>query len=136
MDMNAREQYLKTMRGEYRRARKKEKTRLLNEARKRTRLNRKVLIRKLAHPERAGGEKKRAVRGVVYGLDVVRVLVRLWVMFDCPCGQRLAPALRQEVDRLRQSGEVRCSHAIGQKLKRISAKTIDQIGRASCRERV
>ncbi|MEO7145440.1 MAG: transposase family protein [Bryobacteraceae bacterium] len=125
--MNAREQYLKTMRGEYRRAGKKEKTRLLNEARKRTRLNRKVLIRKLAHPEPAGGEKKRPARGVVYGADVVRVVVRLWVMFDCPCGQRLAPALRQEVDRLRQSGEVRCSQAIGQKLKRISAKTIDRL---------
>ncbi len=32
-------------------------------------------------------EPKRLVRGAIYGADVVRVLVRLWVMFDCPSGQ-------------------------------------------------
>jgi hypothetical protein len=127
MDMNAREQYLKTLREEYRRASKKEKTRLLNEARKRTRLNRKVLSRKLAHPGAVPGERKRPVRKAIYGADVVGVLVRLWVMFDCPCGQRLAPALGQEVERLRQSGEVRCSNEIAAKLKRISPKTIDRL---------
>jgi hypothetical protein len=50
MDMHSREQYLERVRNEYRNADKKTKTRLLNEARKRTRLNRKVLIGKLAHP--------------------------------------------------------------------------------------
>jgi hypothetical protein len=127
MDMNGREQYLETLRREYRRGSKKQKTRLLNEARRRTRLNRKVLIRKLAHPPAVKGERKRPVRGSIYGADVVRMLVRLWVMFDCPCGQRLAPALRQEVDRLRNSGEIGCSDEIVGKLKRISAKTIDRM---------
>jgi hypothetical protein len=127
MDMNAREQYLKTLREEYRRASKKEKTRLLNEARKRTRLNRKVLSRKLAHPAAVPGERKRPVRKAIYGADVVGVLVRIWVMFDCPCGQRLAPALGQEVERLRQSGEVRCSNEIAGKLKRIAPRTIDRL---------
>ncbi len=47
MDMHSREQYLEALREEYLRASKKQKTRLLNEARKRTKLNRKVLIRKL-----------------------------------------------------------------------------------------
>lgn len=125
--MNAREQYLETLRREYLRGSKKQKTRLLNEARKRTRFNRKVLIRKLAHPAAVRRERKRSVRGLSYGADVVRVLVRLWVLFDCPCGQRLAPALRQEVDRLRTSREVRCSDEIGEKLKRISPKTIDRL---------
>ena len=46
--MHSREQYLAALREEYLRGNKKRKTRLLNEARKRTRLNRKVLIRKLA----------------------------------------------------------------------------------------
>src|ERR1700689_134529 len=127
MDMNAREQYLATLRGEYRRGSKKQKSGLLNEAQKRTRLNRKVLIRKLAHPEAVKRERKRPVRGSVYGADVERVLVQVWVIFDCPCGQRLAPALGQEVDRLRQSGEVRCSDAIGDKFKGISPKTIDRL---------
>jgi len=127
MDMNGREQYLETLRGEYQRGSKRQKTRLLSEAQKRTRLNRKVLIRKLAHPPAVKRERKRPVRGSTYGADVVRVLVRVWVMFDCPCGQRLAPALGQEVDRLRKNGEVRCSDGIGEKLKRISPKTIDRL---------
>ena len=50
MDMHSREQCLDSLRDEYRRAGRKQKKRLLNEARKRTHLNRKVLIRKLAHP--------------------------------------------------------------------------------------
>src|ERR1035441_7857773 len=108
MDMNTREQYLETLRPEYRRGTRKQKTRLLNEARKRTRLNRKVLIRKLAHPAPLNSEEKRPGRGVVYDAEVVRVLVRLWVMFDFPCGQRLAPAMREEVDRLRKSRGIRC----------------------------
>ena len=127
MDMNGREQYLETLRGEYQRGSKRQKTRLLSEAQKRTRLNRKVLIRKLAHPPAVKRERKRPVRGSTYGADVVRALVRVWVMFDCPCGQRLAPALGQEVDRLRKNGEVRCSDGIGEKLKRISPKTIDRL---------
>ena len=52
MDMHSREQYLARVREEYTKATKKQKTKLLNEARKRTRLNRKVLIDKLAHPQK------------------------------------------------------------------------------------
>ena len=59
--MHSREQYLETLREEYRRASRKEKSRLLNEARKRTRLARKVLIRKLAHPAQLS--KPRPKRG-------------------------------------------------------------------------
>jgi len=75
MDMHSREQYLETLRGDYRRASRKEKTRLLNEARKRTRLARKVLIRKLAHP--AKPSQPRVKRGVSYGADVVTALVQI-----------------------------------------------------------
>jgi len=50
MDMRSREQYLENVRQEYRQASRKQKTRLLTEPRKRTRLNRKVLIRQLARP--------------------------------------------------------------------------------------
>src|SRR3954447_10540808 len=63
MDMHSREQYLEQLREEYRHASKKQKSRLLNEARKRTRLARKVLIRKLAHP--ANVKEPKAKRGVV-----------------------------------------------------------------------
>ena len=55
--MHSSEQYIEQLREEYRRASKKQKTRLLNEARRRTRLARKVLIRKLAHPAKPSKQR-------------------------------------------------------------------------------
>src|SRR3954469_17557516 len=125
MDMHSREQYLKQLREEYRRANKKEKTHLLNEARKRTRRARKVLIRKLAHP--AKPKHSKAKRGVSYGSDVVTTLVEVWELFDFACGQRLVAALRTEVPRLRAAGQLKCSDEVAGKLVKISAKTIDRL---------
>jgi hypothetical protein len=100
---------------------------LLNEARRRTRLNRKVLIRKLAHPAKPAGSRPKPGRKAIYGTEVLSALVQVWEIFDCPCGQRLAPALRQEVERLRANGELRCSEEVAEKLRRISAKSIDRL---------
>jgi hypothetical protein len=127
MDMHSREQYLEGVRKEYRDADKKTKTRLLNEARKRTRLNRKVLIGKLAHPASIGQHKKRGPRQRVYTRDVQAALVQVWGLFDYLCGQRLAPALRREVGRLRRAKELICSDAVADKLERISPRTIDRL---------
>ncbi len=56
--MHSREQYLERVREEYRNAEKKTKTRLLTEARKRTRLNRKVLIGKAGPSSRDPPEEE------------------------------------------------------------------------------
>ena len=125
MDMHSREQYLDTLRQEYRRASKKEKSRLLSEARKRTRLNRKVLIRKLARVPKAN--RRRTQRGASYGAEVVTALAVLWEWFDFACGQRLAAALQREVPRLRAAGELKCSDEVAEKLVKISPKTIDRL---------
>jgi hypothetical protein len=125
MDMHSREQYLDTLREEYRRASKEEKSRLLNEARKRTHLNRKVLIRKLAHPRKAAGTRRK--RGASYGTEVVAALVPLWELFDFACGQRLSAALRTEVPRLRAAGELKCSDTVAEKLLKMSPKTVDRL---------
>ena len=101
MDMHSREQYLARVREEYRKATKRAKTRLLNEARKRTRLKRKVLIRKLAHPPKPN-PGKRGPRKATYGAGV-------------------STALLEQIDRLRKANEVRCSDEVAGKLKRISA---------------
>jgi hypothetical protein len=85
MDMHSREQYLERVREEYRKADKKSKTRLLNnEARKRTRLNRKVLIGKLAHPAEERRKKKRGPRQATYSREVQAALVKVWEVFDYP----------------------------------------------------
>jgi hypothetical protein len=127
MDMHSREQYLERVRSEYRSADKKTKSRLLNEARKRTRLNRKVLIGKLAHPASIRPKKKRGPRQRAYTRDVQAALIQVWGLFDYPCGQRLAPALRREVGRLRKAKELICSDAVAAKLEAISPRTIDRL---------
>ena len=123
--MHSREQYLETLREDYRRASRKEKSRLLNEARKRTRLARKVLIRKLAHPAKL--KPRKAKRGASYGADVVTTLAEVWELFDFACGQRLVAAIRTEVPRLRASGQLKCSDEVAGKLAKISARTIDRL---------
>src|SRR5207248_10144132 len=103
------------------------KTRLLNEARKRTRLNRKVLIGKLAHQPAPPRTQRRRPRQAAYDSKVTVALAKVWEIFDYPCGQRLAPALQQEVERPRQSKELVCSAEVAAKLKSISPKTIDRL---------
>jgi len=127
MDMRSREQYLESVRQEYRQADRKQKTKLLNEARKRTHLNRKVLIRKLAHPAKVRREGKRRPRSASYGPEVATVLIKLWEIFDYPCGQRLMPAVRVELSRLRENREIGCSDEVADKLTRMSAKTADRV---------
>ena len=85
--MPSREQYLAALREEYLRGDKKQKTRLLNEARKRTRLNRKVLIRKLTHVPAAAAQPRRRRRAARYGVELKAPLVKVWELFDSPCGQ-------------------------------------------------
>lgn len=123
--MNARQQYLEELGKEYSGADEGGRRRLLDEAEKRTGLNRKCLIRVLNHPQR-GGPRKRRKRQVEYGAAVVSALIEIWDIFEQPCGQRMAAVLRSELDRLRKLGELRCSDAVAGQLKEISARTIDR----------
>jgi hypothetical protein len=127
MDMHSREQYLAAIRNEYLRASKKQKTQLLNEARKRTGLRRKVLIRKLSGIPAAKVKPERRPRAAIYGVEILAPLIKVWEMFEYPCGQRLAPILREQVSRLRKQGELKCSEEVAGLLEEISAKTIDRL---------
>lgn len=127
MDMHTRNQYLKEVRVEYLKAAKAEKSRLLTEAVKRTRLDQKYLIKKLkprSNLDRV--EVIRRSRNVIYDGEVRAALARCWKIFDHPCGQRLAPLLKTEVNRLRKFCELQCSDAVAAKLNTISARTIDE----------
>jgi len=123
--MNARKQYLEELGKEYSRADEKGRSRLLDEAEKRTGLNRKYLIRILNHP-RAAGPRKRRKRRAQYGAAVVTALIQVWDIFEQPCGQRMVPVLRHELNRLRKLGEVSCSDGVAGQLVEISASTIDR----------
>lgn len=125
MDMEARNQYLQEIQKEYLPATKKQKTRLLDEAEKRTKLVRKYLIRKLS-PVNNWQKKPRRKRKEKYDKKFTSALVKMWEIFDYPCGQRLVPMLRTETDRLRKLGELLCSEEVAQKLKEVSFRTVDE----------
>src|SRR3954454_22727453 len=105
--MHARRQYLEALGKEYGRADETSRGRLLDEAEKRTGLNRKYLIRVLNHP-REPKPRKRRKRSAQYGAAVVTALIEVWDIFEQPCGQRMVATLRSELDRLRKLGELRC----------------------------
>jgi len=128
MDMYSRNQYLKEIRSEYLKTKsKKEKGKLLDEAEKRTGLNRKYLMEKLKPKSNLDKDKSQRKRRKEYYDSYVReALVQVWRIFDYPCGQRLEPLLKTEVDRLRRLGELKCSDKVAEKLKKISFRTIDE----------
>lgn len=128
MDMYSRHQYLKELRSEYLKTKsRKEKSKLLDEAEKRTGLNRKYLIEKLKPKSNLDKDKsQRRKRREYYDSYVRAALVQVWRIFDYPCGQRLAPLLKTEVERLRELRELQCSDEVAEKLKKISFRTIDE----------
>jgi hypothetical protein len=135
--MHARKQYLAEVRKEYGRTDARGRQRLLDEAEKRTGYNRKYLIRTLnREPAPQLVRPRRRLRRAHYGAAVMTALVELWDIFEQPCGQRLAAVLREQVDRLRQWGELRCSDKVAGQLKEISASSIDRLLRREKRVRL
>jgi len=124
--MGSRKQYLKVLMNQYVKADRKGKGLLLGEYCKNTGQNRKYVIRKInrllfkEQPPR----KKRAA---YYGAEVRRALLWFWKLFDHPCGQRLAPVVRTEVDRILRRGHLQLSQRTVIKLKRISSATMDRL---------
>ena len=129
MDMLSRNQYLLVLRKEYLTIKsKKERGKLLDEAAKRTRLERKYLIKKLrpkSNLDNHPGDRKKRKR--IYGGEVKAALALCWKTFDYPCGQRLKPLLQTETERLRRQQTLRCSDDTAKKLKRISFRMIDAL---------
>jgi hypothetical protein len=135
--MHASKQYLAEVRKEYERAGERDRSGLLDEAEKRTGYHRKYLIRVLNREPGPESKKRcRRKRKAEYGAAVMTALVELWDMFEQPCGQRLAVVLREQVERLRALGELRCTDGVAEQLSTISASTIDRLLRREKRVRM
>lgn len=126
MDMRSRNQYLKVLIEKYLKCTKEEKGEFLDEYCRNTQQNRKYVIRRIREVafERPQPRKK---RGCIYGHEVEGVLCKIWEIFDYPCGQRLSPLLKVEVENLRRMGELEISDKISNKLTMISSSTIDRV---------
>jgi len=128
MNMQSRNQYLKELRTEYLKTKsKKKRGELLNEAKKRTKLNRKYLVDKLkprSNLDKIVSERKK--REQYYDNSIKPALVKMWQIFDHPCGQRLEPLLKSETDKLRLLNELLCSNEVALKLKQMGSATVDR----------
>lgn len=126
MDLEAKIQYMETLREEYFKASKKGKTAILNEYCKRTGEDRKHAIKSFNYKVRKKKPEEKKKRRQTYNGEVIATLVEIWNIFDRPCGQRLRPLIRDELDKLRYYREIKCSDATAVSLKRISSATIDR----------
>jgi len=127
MDMHSKKQYLQEVQKDYLEADKSKKTKLLDEAQERTGLARKYLIRRLSAKTRWEKNPNRLKRPCEFQSNLIAPLVRLWDIFDEPCGQRLHPLIRDELSRLRQFEEIYVDDFEAAQLIKMSPKTIDRL---------
>lgn len=129
MSMNAKNQYLQAIikRQGYHLLSKKQKNQILNEYCSNTHMNRKYIIRKIRTGKLYSDPTKsiQRKRSCFYDKYFTDILTKCWIIFDHPCGQRLAPLLKKETDRLIKFHEISCSTDIQNKLKKISPTSID-----------
>jgi len=127
MNKQSMKQYMETLQKGYRKANKKEKGKILDEYCKNTKQDRKYSIKKFLRRIvlKKEGEVRKPRKQYYDGL-VKAALAKMWKIFDYPCGQRLAPLLKTETDRMRNLKELDCSVETAEKLKTIVPSTIDE----------
>ena len=126
MNIEAKKQYMDTLKERYFKASKKEKGEILNEYCRNTKQERKYAIKKFNYKIKLKSKEERGKRVCFYGGDVIAVLVKIWKIFDYPCGQRMEEILKTEVENLRRWKEIVCSDKIAGKLKKMKSATIDR----------
>ena len=139
LTMQERKTVTKACSARYRRARKKEKGRLLDEFVESTDYNRVYAARVLrGHGRRVElspgvvlegsiRTKRKRVRECEYGPDVLKGLKKVWKLMDYICGKRLVAALPEVVPHLISKRKLKVSQEVRGKLMRIGASTIDRL---------
>ncbi len=123
MDLNAKTQYMATLRERYLQADRLGKGLILTEYCNNTGEERKYAIKKFNYKVKI--KEKRKKRKTYYDKYFTNALVRMWRIFDFPCSMRLKSILTEETEHMRELKELKCSDEIAMKLKKIVASTID-----------
>jgi len=125
MDMHSRNQYLRVLQAQYHRLGKKRKSIIIDQYCENTGQNRKYAISKINSKTLLKRSGRRG-RQWIYDGSVIDALVKIWIIFNHACGDRLEPLLKDEVERLRNLKEIKISDSVAGKLKQISSATIDR----------
>jgi hypothetical protein len=90
MTIDERRKYVKLVSERYGKAKRKERSQLLSEMEQVSKLHRKHLIR-LLNGKSLERKSRSTPRGRTYGLEVERVVLRVWESLDYICAERLTP---------------------------------------------
>lgn len=126
MTINERRKYLKRMWPRYQAANRAGRGQLLSEMEAVTGLHRKSVVRLLAAPSLERRPRQRQ-RGRRYGLEVERVVVKVWASLDFLCAERLTPALLQTARHLERFGELTLSESVQAQLAQISEASVTRL---------
>ena len=126
MSVNERRKYLKRMKGRYVAAKRAERGRLLTEMEQVTSLHRKSLTR-LMHAASLERKKRATPRSRSYGLEVERVIVRVWESRDYICAERLTPGLLAMAQHLARFEPLGLTTQVERQLATISRATVARI---------
>jgi len=130
----------------YRQARKREKSKRLDELVELTHYTRRharrllsqqgkqVWVRRQTKVVGDARERSQRVRPRIYDDEVLAVLIKIWKLMDYICGKRLQPALAEIVTVLERHHELSCARGTKAKLLKISAATIDRMLRPERRK--
>src|SRR5436189_566998 len=126
MTIDERRKYVKLMAPRYQRAKRKERSQLLSEMEQVSKLHRKHLIR-LLNGESLDRKKRSTPRSRSYGLEVERVVLRVWESLDYICAERLTPSLVHMAQHLAGFGSVVLTAEVQSQLSTISCATVQRM---------
>lgn len=126
MSVNERRKYLKRMKERYGGAKRAERSRLLSEMEQVTGMHRKSLTR-LMQAGSLERKQRTTPRPRSYGLEVERVIVRVWESRDYICAERLTPGLLQMAQHLARFEPVGLTSQVEEQLATISRATVARI---------
>ena len=126
MSVNERRKYLKRMKTRYMTAKREERGRLLTEMEQVTGLHRKSLTR-LMHAVSLERKKRVTPRACSYGLEVERIIVRVWESRDYICAERLTPGLLKMAQHLARFEPLGMTAPVEKQLTTISRATVARL---------
>ncbi|MDR1617082.1 MAG: transposase, partial [Syntrophomonadaceae bacterium] len=130
LSMKARAEIIERYKTAYKRGGKKAKTKLLDVVCDSTGLSRGRAARLLSGKAKAGGAKvtkEKRGRKRVYDDKFRRTLERLWHIMGFMCGRRMAAGMGDLLDALERAGEMGYDEETKDKLRKVSASTIDRL---------
>lgn len=127
LTMRQKQAVTRTIKDRYRRCRKPDKSRMLDEFCQTSGYNRSYARRILGTKKSAGRTKRRPGKQRTYTADIFYPLRSLWIAADGICGKRLKPYLPELIRVMEEKKELRLNRFIRRKLFRISAATIDRL---------